>query len=330
MIEPDLFRTMFACAPTGALLLDDRGRVAAANPAFCALAGRPEAELLGERAVSAGEHELSRPDGTTRRTRWTVADQIAHVEDITPDVSAGELAAARAELEQFAYIASHDLSEPLRTVTGFVRLLARRYGDQLGAEAEEFMDYAVAGTERMRGLLDDLLAYSRAGRTMKELETVELDGVAAAVAHDLGPRVTETGAALSITPLPRVLGDAGQLAQVLRHLVDNALKFSPPGKPARVTITAERDGAAWLVTVADRGIGIAPEHVDRAFAVFQRLHARDEHGGGSGIGLPIARKIVLRHGGRLWHEPAPEGGSRFCFTLPVAPDETTGALRVAA
>jgi PAS domain S-box-containing protein len=223
---------------------------------------------------------------------------------------------SNAELAQFAYVASHDLSEPLRMVSSYLQLLRRRYGGRLDRDADEFIDYAVDGANRMRALIEDLLAYSRAGRHA-DPEPVDCDVVIGNVVSSLAVAVTEARAQLEIGPLPVVVGDRTELAQLFQNLVANALKFRR-GPGARVWVSAEEaPGGWWTIAVADDGIGIEPRHAERVFKMFQRLHDHDAYGG-TGIGLAICRKIVERHGGRIWLEPRDGGGTVFRFTLPAA------------
>lgn len=226
-----------------------------------------------------------------------------------------ELARSNAELEQFAYVASHDLQEPLRMVASYTRLLARRYQGQLDEDANEFIGYAVDGVNRMQELINDLLAYSRAGSRRREPADVSMDEVLARVLQGLGPAIEEAGATVVSEPLPEVHGDSGQLAQLLQNLVANAIKFRGDKAP-RVEISARREGDEWVFSVSDNGIGIAPEFSERIFVIFQRLHSRAEYPG-TGIGLSICRKIVERHGGRIWVGSEPGEGTTFRFTLPA-------------
>ena len=247
---------------------------------------------------------------------------ISHMQDVTErhrqaeqlERRAADLERSNQDLEQFAYVASHDLSEPLRTVAGFVRLLGERYRGRLDEDADTFIDFAVGGTERMQRLIEDLLRYSRAGRPDVELGAVELGEVARATVAGLEEAIREAGGSVEIGALPRVEGDPGQLGQLLQNLIVNGLKFRRADAPPHLRVGAEPAGERWAITVEDDGIGVAPAHAERIFGMFKRLHDRDAYPG-TGIGLAIAKKIVDRHGGQIWHEPAPSGGSRFCFTL---------------
>jgi PAS domain S-box-containing protein len=231
---------------------------------------------------------------------------------------AADLERSNAELEQFAYVASHDLSEPLRMVSGFVQLLAERYKGRLDSDADEFIGYTVDGVERMQSLITDLLAYSRAGRSTEDV-AVDLDEVARDALAALRATVSERGAELEVGPLPVVRGDRRELTQLFQNLLSNAIKFVPEGTP-RVSVRARREDAMWAIAVNDNGIGIEPRHADRIFKMFQRLHGRDDYPG-TGIGLAICQKIVDRHDGDIRVGPAEGGGSVFTVTLPPAQED---------
>lgn len=226
-----------------------------------------------------------------------------------------ELQRSNSELEQFAYVASHDLSEPLRMVSGFVQLLQTRYEGRLDADADEFIGFTVDGVNRMQELINDLLAYSRVGRSEREDTPVDCNVVLETTYRALASMIDSTGADIEAEPLPIVHGERRELVQLMQNLLSNALKFGDPEMP-RVHIGARRDGAFWHLHVADNGIGIEPHHADRIFKMFQRLHGHDEYPG-TGIGLAICKKIVDRGGGRIWVEPNADGGSAFHFTLPA-------------
>jgi PAS domain S-box-containing protein len=223
------------------------------------------------------------------------------------------------DLEQFAYVASHDLQEPLRMVASYTQLLARRYQTRLDDQADLYIHYAVDGARRMQELIGDLLSYSRVGTRGKPPAPVGCGPVLEEVLQDLGPSLEETGGRVSASELPVVLADRTQLAQVLRNLVGNALKFHGD-EPPRVEVSAGRQGDRWALSVADNGLGIEPQYHERIFEVFQRLHSRGAYPG-SGIGLAIVKKIVERHGGRITVESTPGRGTRFTFTLPAAEPE---------
>ena len=232
-----------------------------------------------------------------------------------------ELERSNAELAQFAYVASHDLSEPLRMVSSYVQLLAKRYRGKLDDDADEFIAFAVDGADRMQALINDLLAYSRVGRAGLERRRVDCDEVLRRVLRTLGATLRERGAEVTVGPLPAVQGDPTQLEQLFQNLIGNSAKFTHPGQPPRITVEGGLEGDGWRFAVTDNGIGIEPRHAERIFSMFQRLHGRQEYPG-TGIGLAICRKIVELHGGRIWVEQAEGGGSRFVFTIgPSGPAE---------
>ena len=233
-----------------------------------------------------------------------------------------ELARSNADLEQFAYVASHDLQEPLRMVAAYTQLLAERYRGKLDENADKFIGYASEGALRMQTLIQDLLAFSRVGRNGIACGRVDCDAAMEEVLKSLGPAIQESGAVVTHGELPAVWADRSQMAQVFQNLIGNAIKFRGKEPPA-ISVQAEKAGQHWLFSVSDNGIGIAPEYAENIFVVFQRLHARTEYPG-NGIGLAICKKIVERNGGKIWVEAqAGHGsdhgsnhGSIFKFTMP--------------
>jgi PAS domain S-box-containing protein len=229
---------------------------------------------------------------------------------------AAELERSNAELEQFAYVTSHDLSEPLRMVSSFVGLLARRYEGKLDADADDFIGFAISGTARMQTLINDLLAYSVVGRLEQSKKKVDCRTLVDEAALSLAAQLALTGAELEVGDLPRLVVEPTQVRQLFQNLISNSLKFSSGNAP-RVLVSCERHDGTWRFAVEDNGIGIEPRHRERIFQLFERLHTREEYEG-TGLGLAICRKIVERHGGRIWVEDSRLGGAAFCFTL--APD----------
>jgi signal transduction histidine kinase len=230
-------------------------------------------------------------------------------------VKAAELARSNRDLEQFAYVASHDLQEPLRKVASFTQLLAKRYSGLLDERADQYIEFAVDGAKRMQRLIQDLLMFSRVGRAELRPVDVDLNRILAEAVADLGERMVAAGARVTHDPLPVVQGDPTLLRLVLTNVVGNALKFRRPDVPPRVHVAARDTGTAWHLAVTDNGIGIDPQYADRVFVIFQRLHAKDVYPG-TGIGLALVQRIVEYHGGRVWVEPAPGGGTTVAWTLP--------------
>ena len=226
-----------------------------------------------------------------------------------------DLARSNSDLEQFAYAASHDLQEPLRTITAYVGLVKERYGDQLDDTAHEFMDFAIDGAERMQRLITDLLEYSRVGTQGRELEPVNCSRIMDSVLGSLNEAIKSQKAKVDCSPLPIVNGDEAQLARLFQNLIGNALKFTGDTDP-RIQIWAELQGADWVFSVKDNGIGIAPDYQERIFGMFARLHSRTAYSG-TGIGLALCSKIAQRHGGRIWVESEVGSGSTFRFNIPV-------------
>ena len=226
-----------------------------------------------------------------------------------------DLQRSNSELEQFAYVASHDLQEPLRKVASFCQLLQRRYAGRLDAKADEYIEHAVDGAKRMQALINDLLAFSRVGRTAQRREPVSCAVLLAQAWANLAPEVRRTHATIEVGELPVVLGEATLLTAVFQNLINNALKFRAD-EPPRVSVSVRRDGEDWLFSFSDNGIGIEPEYADRIFVIFQRLHDKATYPG-TGIGLAMVKKIIEYHGGRIWLDTTVTTGARFRFTLPA-------------
>ena len=276
--------------------------------------------------------EIRRRDGVITPVLYNAsvyhdeADRVAGVFAAARDISerkraeerlaryAADLARSNADLEQFAYAASHDLQEPLRTVASFTQLLAKRYHGRLDSDADEFIAFAVDGARRMQTLVNDLLGYSRVGTRGKEFAPTETEATFEEALTNLKTAATEAQAMITHDALPRVMGDQAQLCLLFQNLIGNAIKFRGT-EPPRIHVSAERTGAEWRFAVRDNGIGIDPQYAEQIFVIFQRLHTTAEYPG-TGIGLAICKRIVERHGGRIWVEPAAGPGAVFHFTLP--------------
>jgi len=230
-----------------------------------------------------------------------------------------DLARSNSELERFAYVASHDLQEPLRMVTSYLQLLVKRYPDRFVGDALDFINYAVDGSNRMKALINDLLVYSRVGTRSKEFKTTDCEALFGQVLQILQPTADETWAEITHDPLPVIWADESQIEQVFQNLVGNAIKFHGAAAP-RVHVGVRKENQNWLFSVRDNGIGIDPQYFERIFIIFQRLHNREDYPG-TGIGLAISKRIVERHGGRIWIESEQGSGSTFYFTIPMKGDE---------
>jgi PAS domain S-box-containing protein len=350
------FRLLFQQAAVGIKRLDPHGLVIEVNDKLCQILGYSREELLyltlaqitHPEDLAAEEAELSRlfsrevasyslekrcirKDGSVIWVRVTsslpsasglsapetpVPWWISVVEDITKrKLAEAELGRSNRDLEQFAYVSSHDLQEPLRMVTGFMQLFEQKYKPILDETGAQYVRFAVEGARRMQQLIDDLLSYSRVGSKAKEIAPVDAAKALSEALANLRARIEESVACVTVGQLPLVRADERQLAQLFQNLVGNALKFNGGGQPPRVSVEARRDGGEWIFSVKDEGIGIDPEHFERIFMIFQRLHTREEYPG-TGIGLAICKKIVERHGGRIWVESSERHGSTFFFTLP--------------
>lgn len=278
---------------------------------------RGEGGILG--VIEILTHQAPLPDEELIRTVTALGNQIGQfierkrAQEALADRVA-ELARSNRELAQFAYVASHDLQEPLRMVSSFTQLLGRRYKGKLDAEADEFISYAVDGASRMQGLINDLLAYSRVGTRGNPLTATASEAVLDRALGNLRSTIEETGAEIIREPLPVVMGDDAQLVQLFQNLLSNAIKFRGDRVP-QVQIRAEPAGKEWIFSIRDNGIGIDPQYAEQVFVIFQRLHTRVEYPG-TGIGLAICKKIVERHGGRIWVESKPGQGTTFFFALP--------------
>ena len=226
-----------------------------------------------------------------------------------------ELARSNADLQQFAYVASHDLQEPLRAVSSFSQLLARRYQGKLDSDADDFITFMVEGATRMQTLINDLLVFSRIGTRGNPFASVDCERILQAAKENLDVAMAESGAVITHDPLPSLVADQTQLMQLFQNLLSNAIKFRRPEEAPRIHVSSQRQGSAWRLSVRDNGVGIDPQYFDRIFVIFQRLHGRDKYPG-TGIGLAICKKIVERHGGRIWVESERGKGSTFYFVIP--------------
>jgi PAS domain S-box-containing protein len=356
----DRFRLLADHAPVGIYIAQDRQFVYI-NPQFSRFTGYTEDELIGMdpsslvvpedrarvrenavQALKAGrpfdyEYRIHDKSGDTRWIMESVVSidyhgkraSLGNYLDITERKRAeeaqkhtlAELERSNEELAQFAYVASHDLQEPLRMVASFTQLLSRRYKGKLDDDADEFIRFAVDGVTRMQNLINDLLAYSRVGTRGGAMELTDADHVLDRVCADLSTAIEESGAVISHEELPSIYVDPTQFGQLLQNLVANAIKYRAPGRTPEVTVSAIHEAGAWRFTVSDNGIGIGPEYFDRIFVIFQRLHGKEDYEG-TGIGLAICKKIVERHGGHIWVESEPRTGSAFHFTIPDREEPT--------
>ncbi|GJF30375.1 histidine kinase [Kitasatospora sp. NE20-6] len=287
--------------------------------------------LLGRNArrVSAGDftHRITptgpadirelAADVDAMRRRMTEEITLKEQARLDLDQHAADLRRSNEELEQFAYVASHDLQEPLRKVASFCQLLQRRYAGSLDERANQYIDFAVDGASRMQTLINDLLAFSRVGRTMDARVNVDLDALADRTLDTLSIAIEESGAQITHDPLPTLAGDPTQLGMLLQNLIGNAIKFRSPERPPRIHLSAApgNDGT-WTFAVEDNGIGIEPEFAERIFVIFQRLHTREDYEG-NGIGLAMCKKIVEYHGGTIALDPDHTPGTRITFTLTL-------------
>lgn len=349
------FRLSVEACPSGMVMVDDSGAILLVNREVERLFGYSREDLLGEsidllvpdssrgnhpglrrgfsehpqrRAMGSGRDLCGRrKDGTEIPVEIGLNPirtpeglfVLASVVDISERLrSEEELRRSNAELEQFAYVASHDLQEPLRMVASYTELLGKRYQGQIDERADKYIHYAVDGARRMQLLINDLLRFSRINSDAKPLAPTDLGEVVREVLERrLAVAIREAGATVEVGELPLVMADAVQIGQVFQNLVGNAIKFRAEDRPSRVRIDAERRASKWLVSVQDNGIGIDAEYQGLVFEMFQRLHGIGAYPG-SGIGLTLARKIVQRHGGTIWFEAPAGPGTTFFFTLPAS------------
>jgi len=264
---------------------------------------------------------------TLKDFEGNIIGAIEAIEDITDKRHADQalweyskaLEESNKELESFAYVASHDLQEPLRMVDGFLKLLARRYKGKLGPDADEFIAFAVNGAERMQALINDLLSYARITTRGKNFAPTNCNAIFASVISDLQFAIEESGATVKCAHLPTVMADQSQLRQAFLNLISNAIKFRSANHPCTIDISAEKSGGVWIFTIRDNGIGIEPSSQKRIFEIFQRVHGRDDYPG-TGIGLAVCKKIVARHAGQIWIDSQPGVGTTFYFTIPECND----------
>ncbi len=350
-LQEATFRGLLEAAPDGILLVDRSGVIAFANAACASILGYTTAELIGQlieivvpayirpnhaalrdnyfaaphtRPMGIGlDLVAARRDGTSVPVEISLSPftfeghdgAVAIVRDVTDQRRLSrELKRSNEELEQFAYVASHDLQEPLRMVSGYTQLLKRRYVDKLDTDANEYIEFAVDGVKRMQSLISDLLAFSRLSTHGKNFSTVDLQDVFEHACANLQASIAETRAQVVIEALPKASGDRTQLIQLAQNLIGNALKFHKPGVAPVIKVTAADEDKLWRLDVADNGIGIEPQYRDKIFVIFQRLHTRDKYAG-TGIGLAVCKKIVERHHGRIWIDSELEVGTTFHFTL---------------
>ena len=277
-----------------------------------------------------GPGELEELAADVEQMRLGLVTQVAELRSSREEIAeahqrlteqAEELRRSNRDLEQFAYVASHDLQEPLRKVASFTQLLQKRYGGQLDERADQYIDFAVDGAKRMQRLIQDLLGFSRVGRVSGESVPVDLGAALARAQEQLSERIAEAGAVVTHGDLPVVRGEEPLLVQLFQNLVGNAVKFRHPDRPPRVHVSARRTDDVWEIETRDNGIGIDAQYVERVFVIFQRLHAKDVYDG-TGIGLALCKKIVEHHGGRIWIPDTDGEGTTIRWTLPVVEDET--------
>jgi PAS domain S-box-containing protein len=338
------------------MVIDPDGTIQRVNQAASGLLGYESVELVGRSAADVFEEGIDvlslfkQPDGNDvirsidtnvvtkdgrdvavslsgsvmRDDDGEIQGMVCVAQDITDRKEAlemlerqtEELARSNSELEQFAWVASHDLQEPLRMVASYTQLLAKRYQGKLDSDADEFIEFAVDGAARMRRLINDLLELSRVGTRGKDFQATDCEAIYDRTLVNLQALVDDSDALVTHDRLPTVIGDGTQLGQLFQNLIGNAIKFRRDDEQLTVHVGAERQDGNWVISVRDNGIGIDPQYAERIFVVFQRLHGKGDRSG-TGIGLAVCKKIVERHGGRIWVTSLPDEGSTFYFTLPV-------------
>ncbi|MET9927487.1 MULTISPECIES: ATP-binding protein [unclassified Streptomyces] len=292
---------------------------------------RVRSGAFGQRIEVKGPSDVQAVAGAVEDMRRRLVDELDATQSRETLLAeqTEELRRSNSELEQFAYVASHDLQEPLRKVASFCQLLEKRYGKELDDRGKQYIAFAVDGAKRMQVLINDLLTFSRVGRVHEGWKPVDLGRSLDRALGNLTVAIEESGAVVEHPEeLPELLGDSTALTMVWQNLIGNAVKFRRADVECRITVTCVREDESWQLTVSDNGIGIAPEFADKVFVIFQRLHARDEYEG-TGIGLALCRKIIEFHGGRIWLDAEPGEGTRIHFTLPAqpeAPQHTTAEL----
>jgi hypothetical protein len=283
---------------------------------------------IDERIVPAGPPEIAGLAEDVNLMRARIANELSRVELARARLieRSEELSRSNADLEQFAYVASHDLSEPLRKVANFCQLLERQYSAELDDKAKQYIAYAVDGAKRMQALINDLLSFSRVGRSTDGFSSVDVGEVLTRALATLDDRAAAAEADIVRGPMPTLEGDATLLVALFQNLIGNALKYRSTERSLHIEITAEQQGTNWLFTVADNGIGIEAQYAERIFTIFQRLHLRDKYGG-TGIGLALCRKIVEFHKGKIWLAAGSGPGATFHFTIPGfgSPDDPAGS-----
>jgi PAS domain S-box-containing protein len=345
-----IYRSIGELIPFGVWTTDAAGQATYISPSFCELVGKTEEEILRfgwletldpetlERTISEWKRTIATGGFWNRTHKVMGIDGQYHYVlargapikdeegailgwggvniDLTEQKRNEEnLARSNAELQQFVYVASHDLQEPLRSVVSYLSLLDRRYGNELSQQGKEYLKFALEGGARMRMLIDDLLDYSRVDTNGKEFACVDMNALVADTITLLKGPIEEVKAEIVIDPLPTVMADRSQIIQVMQNLLTNAIKFHGPEQP-KIRISATPGSREWIFSVRDNGIGLDTVYVTKIFQMFQRLHTRDKYPG-TGVGLAISKKIVERHGGRIWVESEEGKGATFFFTLPT-------------